>query len=50
MIKGEIRVHIVSVDRPLNTKTIAREIVQQMRKGKLHNDYNDGRTEIRRGA
>jgi hypothetical protein len=38
-----------TTDRPLETKTIARVIAQQIRKGNTTYDY-DRRTEIQRGA
>lgn len=47
MIKGEIRVHTIPSEKPLNAKGIAREIAQQLRKGNI---TYDKRTEIRRGA
>lgn len=50
MTKRTIRVHIVPTDRPLETKTIARVIAQQIRKGNMNYVSNDRRTEIQRGA
>ncbi len=49
MIKGAVRVHIIPTEKPLETKTIAQLIAQQLRKG--HYNYDkDRRTEIQRGA
>jgi hypothetical protein len=47
MIKGTIRVHTIPSEKPLDTKGIARQIAQQLRKG---NYTYDKRTEIQRGA
>lgn len=49
MIKGAVRVHTIPSEKPLETKNIARQIAQQLRKGNYHYG-NDRRTEIQRGA